>query len=69
MELDQLKFLCQKHGLMKDAYDSPVWSQMRKKEAMVSRLQDLFGLNPNELSDTDNEDENGEKYLLCIYLL
>ena len=67
MKLKDLQFLCQKHGLFEQEYDSPYWSEIRKKDAMVLRMTRLFGFNQNESrNDTDDpsanidEDENGE---------
>ena len=68
LELGELQLLCQKHGLF--GFLRPEWSELRKKEAMLSRLKDMFGTNQNESSNMDDsindEDENGEKYLLCM---
>ena len=68
LEFGELQLLCQKHGLF--GFLRPEWSELRKKDAMLSRLKDVFGTNQNELIDTDdsinNEDENGEKYLQCM---
>ena len=68
LELGELQLLCQKNGLF--GFLRPDWSELRKKDAMLSRLKDMFGTNQNESSNMDDsindEDENGEKYLLCM---